>query len=443
MNRLRSKSDWLRDRRVWGAAALLAFTVYLAAGVARIPFHPDESSSLFQSRDFEQYLSDPRLLARSPGAPLDAEEQYRALNPPLPKYLLGLGRRLAGFGVDTVAVDWDWSESWAANLDRGALPPQGALNGARLASTLMLPIALLLLWFTGRKLTGPGTGVLAAALLGVNALFLLHGRRAMMEGVLLAGECLALWAIMSADRRPWLAGGAVALAISAKHSLIPLAALGLLGAVWVVDGNRRLPAALSNAAQYLATAAVVVLLLTPFLWSDPIAAGAEILQARSSLAEDQVQSQIVAEHSAYELPMSASDRTAAFLGQVFFAPVQFLEAENYRTDLAGQIESYLLTPGTNWLRGWVAGGIVFGLTLAGLSMAAVSLRRLPAEFSRYTALLLLGTLAMAGALLAAIPFPFQRYYLPMLPLTSIWAALAIVQLYRLSKGLSSSRTARD
>lgn len=435
-------SEQSRLRAGWRPPAVLlglaAYAAFVLTGVDRVPFHPDETSLLFQSRDLERYLTDPFSMAWSPGGPMDAEQRYRALNPPLPKYLLGLGRRLAGFPAEAVSVDWDWSVGWDANLERGALPPDRLLSGARLASASLLPLAIVFTYLLGRRLAGAPAGVLAAGLLGFNALFLLHGRRAMMEGALFFTLCLALLAILEADRRPLLAGLSVGLALSAKHSLLPLLPLGMLAALWS-DGPAR--TRLRNLAVFAAGTLALVLLLAPFLWANPIAATARIWRERGSLVGDQLQTQAIAEHVAMQLPMSATDRLAAFLGQSFFAPPQPADTTTYQDDLAAQAAEYLRNPAHAWLRGWLFGGVLLGLTLTGVAAAAASVPRQASVERRRLALLLLGTAGMTLALYLAVPFPFQRYYLPVLPFVALWSAFALAGIRNTAKRLLSERAA--
>lgn len=427
--------------RAVGVLALAAFTAFALIGVARVPFHPDEASLLYQSRDLEQLLRDPTALVWTPGTELDDEATYRALNPPLPKYLLGLGRRLAGYTDDAVSVDWDWSADWATNQQRGALPPQRLLTGARTASTLLLPTALLLTFWIGQQLGGRAVGGLSAVLLGFNALFLLHGRRAMMEGALFLGLCLMLGTMLRADRRPWLAGLSLGLALTAKHSLAALLPLTVLATLWSTDPGKAWRERLFGLAKLLLAALAVVLVFNPFLWANPLAGAARIWQARISLASTQLQTLDLAEQVAVELPMSASDRLAAFLGQVYFAPPQFQEATNYQSELSGQAAEYLRLPAHNWLRGWIVGGALFGLTLTGAAAAAVSLPRRQPGSRRTVALLLLSTALMSLAMLVAVPFPFQRYYVPMLPFVALWSAFAAIELGQIGKRLLSRRAA--
>jgi len=274
-------------------------------------------------------------------------------------------------------------------------------------------------------------------------LFLLHGRRAMMEGAMFFGLSFALWATLNADRRPSLAGAAAAIALSAKHSLLPMLALAAIGAFWTTGRGPDAKVRLANLGKLVLAAALTFTVLNPFFWTHPIAAGVEVVEQRAGLAAAQLQTQQAADFAAMQLPMSVSDRLAAFLGQVFFSEPQFSEAANYRAEISSQIIQYSGVPGHNWLRGWLAGGALFGLTLFGVASAAASLRRLNQDARRITLLLVTGTLGMGLVLAVGIPFPFQRYYLPLLPFTSLWSAHAVIELSSLSKRLLSSRAARS
>jgi hypothetical protein len=215
----------------------------------------------------------------------------------------------------------------------------------------------------------------------------------------------------------------------------------MLAAGWIQRPDAHLRSRLANVARYLAGLVIVSFVLNPFLWTDPIRAGLHSWQARGSLVQDQIQTQAVAQHVAVELPMNLSDRLSAFLGQVYFAPPQFQEAGNYQQALAPTFESYLDIPGHALFRGWLSGSVVFGLSLAGVLLALVQLRRTDREQRRRLVLLLIASSAIAIALFLGIPFPFQRYYAPMLPLTALWTAHAAGKLFELTKKLLSARAA--
>lgn len=419
----------------------LAYSIFLIAGLSAVPFHPDETSLLYQSRDFDQYLKNPRALAWSPTREQDQEQVYRALNAPLPKYVFGLFRRIGGFDAAQVSVDWDWTEDFQQNVVRGALPADDLLWIARLGSTLLLPAGLYFLYRTGKSLDGPRTGWLAVGFLGLNSIFLLHGRRAMAEGVLFFGICLALWSLTAADQRPALAGIAAAVALAAKHSALALFPVGLLAVVWSPGPSGGWRSRAASAARFLIAAGILTLLLNPFLWSDPLRAGQRIWEARASLVQDQVQTQAIAEHVAVELPMSTTDRLSAMLSQVYFAPAQYQEVGNYQQALASSFDAYGEIPGHSLFRGWLPGSLILGLSLTGVMLATMQARRADGAARRKLTLLLAASAAVAAALWWGIPFPFQRYYVPMLPLSALWAAYATGKLLELSKKLLSGRAA--
>ena len=424
------------------ATVLTLLVAFLFSGVGRVPFHPDETSLLFESRDLELYLTDPRSMAWSEAGRGRAEQEYRALNAPLSKYVLGIGRRLAGHGPDEVGVDWDWSLSWEENRLRGALPAADVLVPARLASTSLVASALVLMYLCGLRLGGRSTGLVSAVLLGLNALVLLHGRRAMAEGTLIFAVCLGMWGILQADRRPWLAGLATALAFSAKHTALPLLPLGWLAVLWRGPSASLAPFArhaAQSSAIYVGTAALVVMALNPLLWSDPLASGMEALRARQALVQEKIRAQ--AEHSALRLPMTGVDSLSAPIAQLFLTPLQFEELPNYAENLSQSVAGYLQNPLHSLLRDWTSGALLMGLTLAGMLFGLARLRIAARPVRREFGLLLLTTLAQAVVLLLTLPFPYQRYYLPLVPLCLLWAAFALWQLGTLMKRLPIRRAA--
>jgi hypothetical protein len=415
-------------KRHWAALILIpALTVIHLLGAASVPFHPDESSLLYESRDFEIWLSHPLDLAWGPGAAADDPQGYRALNSPLAKDILGLGRRLAGFGPQTVGVDWDWTKDWAANVRAGALPNPRLLLGARLASTILIVLTLLFIYMSGLLVSGRWTALLAVGLVGTNAVVLLHTRRAMAEGTLLFGVSLAVWGIVAARRHPWLAGLGAALAFAAKQSAAPLALVGLIAATWPRGGNSS-GIQWKQGLRFLVAAIVLTAVLQPFFWLHPIGAARAMLDARRSFVASQVElTRAVSPHSVLESP---GDRTAAMLGELFIVPPQLAEAGNYLQQTAAQDRAYLASPWNQLFRGSFAGGILLALTLVGLIFSLWPRPDLsPGQVSGQRWLAAAGLLEVA-ALLWANPLPFQRYYIPLIPFVALWEALGLAGLAR-------------
>ncbi len=110
----------------------------------QVPFHPDESTQIFMSSDVETIFSNVRALFWSPDLPPDSRMDYRLLDAPIPRYLIGLGRLLTH--QSPLPVDWNWSLSWDENLSAGAFPTNMLLLTAHLSVAWVFPISLLLLW---------------------------------------------------------------------------------------------------------------------------------------------------------------------------------------------------------------------------------------------------------------------------------------------------------
>lgn len=409
----------------WWIGCLGGLMLFAVWGVARVPFHPDESSWLYMSRDVDVLVSRPWALGWRAEAEADPYQAYRELNAPLAVYALGLARWLVRAPAPT--VDWDWSQTWEANVHRGALPESATLWSARLVITLCLPVSLALMYQTARQLGGEGAGWGAALLLGLNGLVLLHGRRAMAEGVLMLGMAFASWTLLSGTRRPWLVGLAVGLAVCAKQSALALLPVGALAVAWPSRAGLW-RTSVGGLVPYALGFGLTFFLLNPLLWSQPLGALQAMWQDRQSL--------IAAQTAAFEsvspgstLP-SLAERGLVLLAHAFFTPPAFADVANYAQATAPAEAAYLRIPGHLLLRGWLGGGVMLGLTVWGLGLAAWRLWRRVGREGRALVLLSCATLSQVALLLIAIPLPFQRYSLPLIPLACLWAGYGVGLLIR-------------
>src|SRR3990172_6948271 len=203
--------------------------------LASVPFHPDEATWIFMSRDLALLARQgPGAVCWQPGAAADPVALERARTAPLPRHILGLERLAGILPAGAVPVDWDWTTTWAVNAERGAVPSASVLLAARLPMALLTSFAALLVFLIARRIGGAGAGWAAALLFIFNPLMLLHGRRAMSEAALVFGVCLAVWLMMRLPRAGLIQGAGVALAVLAKHSGIVIAPAALLSALWPV-----------------------------------------------------------------------------------------------------------------------------------------------------------------------------------------------------------------
>ncbi len=416
--------------------SLIITAIWLFSGLDRIPFHPDETSLLYQSRDLETWLLSPASLTWDEPNAQDPDQTYRLLNAPLPKYILGAGRVFAGFEALDVARDWDWTRSFASNQRRGAYPPINLLRGARAASTFLLLLGVAALFFAGLRLDGLWTAVIAMSILALHALALLHGRRAMAEGTLLFSISLLILGLIEARRMPWLTGIAIALAAASKLSAAAITPVALIAAIWPGPQEKLVQkSSLQRSLIFLAAAAGLYLALSPLLWSQPMGAIQAMWQERQSFLHEQVA--ITRARAPEQVLETPAQRLAAMLLHLYFQPVQFEEVGNYHQTLAPSIRTYQ-EPGRTLLRSTAGGSISLGLTIIGIGAGLLTIRRGESrERFQHTILLLAGG-TQAAALLWANPLPYQRYYLPLLPFIILWQANGIVFLGRGMKKAASS-----
>src|SRR4030042_2806256 len=96
--------------------------------LAAVPFHPDEATWIFMSRDLGLLAREgPGAVCWQPGAATDPVALERARTAPLPRHILGLERLAGILPAGAGPVDWDWTTTWAGNAERGAGPSAAGL----------------------------------------------------------------------------------------------------------------------------------------------------------------------------------------------------------------------------------------------------------------------------------------------------------------------------
>jgi len=405
------------------AMLLLLASLFILGDLAEVPFHPDESTYLYMSSDLELFFQDPLSMRYDPGVQEDARQRYRMLDAPLGRLAIGVARRLAGYAA--LPSDWNWRRTWEVNVAAGALPAPGLLLAGRVATSLLGLLALICLYQAGRRMDRPLTGLLAAGFLALNALYLLHARRAMSEGPLLFGVCLALWGFIDGERRPWRAGLGAALALNAKQSTLPLLPVGLLAVVWLVDASPALRwrRRLSNAMQYLLVLTILTVALNPWLWRQPVVALRAALAERNTLLALQVAD--MREIAPQQVLDTVGERLMAVTAHLFLTPPSFAEVGNYRSATVIAEAAYLSNPLHTLLRGTVGGVVLMVLFLLGMSLALANMRRVSLSQRRALVLVLLAGALQLAAIVAAVPLAWQRYVIPLLPFVALWAAYAL------------------
>ena len=393
-----------------------------------IPFHPDESTQLYMSSDFDWLWSEPLSLAYNSDRLEDPRQIYRVLDAPLTRYLLGFGRSLAG--LSALPVGWDWAKSWQDNATAGALPGQPLLNIGRVSLTLLLPFSLTFIYLAACSIRGRLSGFLAALLLGTHALVLVHARRAMAEGPLILAITGFLASLCIADRRPWMVGLAAALAFNAKQSAIGLLPVGLIAVVWLPTSiPQKWERIVSNLIQFLIIFVGLTLALNPLFWQEPWLAARAAIQSRQDLLSRQFSDarQLFPE----QVLESPWERGVMLLGHLYLAPPMFGEVGNYRAETAPAEKAYLAVPGHRLGRDPIGASLWLGLSLLGMVWVGRGAFRAASPLRRQPALMLLATAFQAAGMVLAIPLAWQRYSLPLVPFACLWAGIGATILLKM------------
>ena len=412
--RLPARQSW--PGLLW---TLLLFAAMLA-GAGSAPFHGDEATQIFMSRDFAwQFLTGDFDRLRYSDTPPDAQEQeLRLLNGTLNKTLIGLAWHLADFRVDELNEQWDWTASWEHNLADGHMPAEPLLRAARWPSALLMAGGVFLIFALGRQTGGPATAFLASLAYALNPTLLLNGQRAMMEGGLIFFSLLSLLAALRFARSGalWpalLLGLGSGLALAAKHS-----AVFTLLAIFAGCGLyllRQRPRALLRLALAGALALLLFLALNPAWWANPPARIATTLRMRQELLAEQSERYI-----GYQSPGAA---LAGLWRRVFVNQPQYFEAPGWQAPLAAQIARYQASPWPGLSPG--AAGAPATLLLGATGLWA--LLRQPGPTRHVIGSWALFTLAWTTLL---TPLEWARYYLPLYPVVALLTACGLVTLYR-------------
>jgi 4-amino-4-deoxy-L-arabinose transferase-like glycosyltransferase len=416
---------------------------FLLGTLSSVPFHPDEATYIYMSRDLDRILAArPVSICWNPARPTDPLQVERERDAPLTRYTIGIARALAGITATT--SNWNWTADWTQNLLQGAVPSNALLLAARLPQALLLFLTVLLMARLGWHLGGEAGAVSAAALLAFNSQILLHARRAMSEGALVFGMVLVMVVVLDMKGRrsplvrgiifPLLAGVALAIAASAKYSGLLVAPPALAG---MFLGDRDAPLrktvlrGMARSGVMALGFLLVFLAINPVYWCHPLAALSAAIAQRQSLLAAQVNALRTAAPGLVldSFPL----RLLAVPYQLFIAPLAFWDIPNYAQITAASEYSYLSNPINTITSGGILPPAWCVLSLAGLALVvARGVRRGSDGRLRVLGVWFLSVLA---GILAGVPILWQRYYLPLIPVCAALSAVAVAGLTDIARRL--------
>lgn len=441
-------------KHVFALLWIAACMIYIVAGAPITPFHGDESTQILMSRDYAyQFLQGDWEQVAYHNPPLNATEQeLRLLNGTLSKYLIGLSWHLAGFRVEDLNDQYDWGADWNYNLSTGRIPAADLLRAARWPSAMLLALGAPLMFALGRVIGERwSVGYVSSALYALQPALLLNGRRAMMEGgmitLTLLVVLLGVW-LLHAWLRPQRGqriasviglGVAAGLALASKHTAaFTLASVfGACGLYALWSGIRGVPRRFTPLIALVVAAviaAVVFVLVNPAWWGDPLGRVGEVLRLRQNLLAGQT-----AAFGGYASPL---DALAGTLRQTLIWHPMYFEVAGWENHIGDQIARYeasalagliiseglmlpqaILYSALILIGVWTLFGVDAGRSVERPYESMIIEPRNPARW-----IIAVWSLAMLTLVLCLTPLEWQRYYLPILPLFCLYAALGAVWL---------------
>jgi len=399
---------------------LIALSGYVIVGAGLVPFHGDESTQIYMGRDFfyvAQVTNYDRLLDTPPINSNPAEQDLRLLNGTLPKYVYGAIAYGMGYTLNTLNEQWDWSADFAYNERTNRIPDDRLLNTARIASSVMLAVAVWGVFWLGKELGGSmWAGVLASALFVLHPDALINGRRAMMEGFMLGFGTLAIMTSVLALRLGYFTfwyrlGLFSGLAVASKHTALftVAAAFASVPVVAIIQRSpsRQWVGRIIGLIFAAVVAGGIFFGLNPAWWSNPIDTAQDVLQRRTALLEGQT-----ATYGGYE---NTQEQLMGFLRQSITPTPQYYEVEGWEAYFANDIRTYEASL-------WAGGGNVWrGLWATGLAFSIVMMITGLRAFRPVYGVLLVWLVAMVVLTLGLTPLEWHRYYLPIVPLYAVLA----------------------
>lgn len=392
-----------------------------------VPFHPDESTQIFMSKDVELIINNTSDLYFQADTQNSIEQNYRLLDAPLPKYFIGIFRII--FNLEAISFDWDWSKSWTDNQD--AIPGYQLLLISRLSAAIFFPLSIILFFFVLKEVFKSDNLLifLSLMLFAFNSLLLLHTRRAMAESSMIFFLLLSLFTLCKIPHK-WFFMSAVpiGLAINAKQILIFLIPLSIILVIFIF--KKQLKNFLVQITLFIVVLIGIFLILNPIAWNQPVPVVKQMLSQRMELSQNQVNA--IQSVSPEYITNSLSKRITAFIAQLFIIKPSPQEISNYQKFLQESIVDYFKNPLHNGLiRNLLGGTVYFILFLLGF-FKSISL--LP---DRLKLIFIIGFILFCLELLISLSIPFQRYYLPAIPFTIIFAMIGLRQSITLIKKISN------
>jgi 4-amino-4-deoxy-L-arabinose transferase-like glycosyltransferase len=112
-------------------------------------------------------------------------------HPPLPRYIIGIGRRIGGFQMKDLNTHWRFNLTTEENIALGAMPSPGLLWWSRMPMAILAAVSGVLLFFLTSRATGRVAGYVLLLLFVLNGYLVAVLSRAMGDSPLVVFVLLA------------------------------------------------------------------------------------------------------------------------------------------------------------------------------------------------------------------------------------------------------------
>lgn len=405
---------------------------------------------IYTSHDYATVFLDNNLqsLPVNPPYDIDSDSRLRLLNGSVMRYSVGFGMQIAGLSEQDLPPrpGWDWGLHYADNVATGHRPTEALLMAGRGVALAYFAVSIIAMFGIGWQFGGRWVAYLASALYTLNPIILLNGRRALVESALLCFGLLTIYVALQIARRRELGGKGLwgwwaalilsgALTLLSKYSGTIFVA-GAFGGIFIAEVlrvfgrkqtvtpiNTFISSTVKLTASGLLMLALVVA-LSPALWSDPVNRVRDLTQ----MLQEQVE--IVVSILAPEAPTTLPQRVGGIITQPFMTPVAYFEQASWAE--AEPISQEIAIYGKSPLSGLPVDpviGIVLTV-LAGIGLVAVVWPRFRPYPSNALSMVLLIWLLVTVVNLLINPLPWQRYYLPLIPIMTLLAAIGVVKVVK-------------
>lgn len=364
-------------------------------------FHGDESLWIASSRYFEAFVAG-RL-----DSPVWNESYETLTQPPVGRYVIGMGRGFGGYGSRDLNRPWNFKLSSEENIARGNMPSSDLLWWSRFPMCILAVVCAVIAFTLVSRSAGRLAGYVMLTLLVFNPYFSSTLCRAMGEAPLLTATMLAAlsgyqavtsWHLATAHKHPvskrflrpliWfgimgvfcgIAGAAKLNGLSIVLAGLALALLTLLAQTGNVSRSQILGTIPFTCASLILAAAFTFVVLNPYLYPDPIGRTKNMVEQRLSEMGRQQASNPSQRISGPLIP-----RISLIGERVFhqYAALRFARSWIINVLLCSVGLWFLLFAAWSWLRSGTGQGASLVLLLIAFSSSVPALMT-PLDWDRY------------------------------------------------------------